>query len=67
MARPHTAPDGYEKKFADFINLCEKAKTDGIGQVIVAAPWVIGDNYDEIIESLSRLSDAKLALLVAGR
>jgi hypothetical protein len=67
MAHRHTTPAGYEKKFADFIKMCEKAKADGIQQVVVAAPWVIGDNYDEIIESLARLADAKLALLVAGR
>jgi dihydrodipicolinate synthase/N-acetylneuraminate lyase len=55
------------KKFADFIKMCEQAKADGVEVVVVAAPWVIGDTYEEIIESLSRLADAQLALSVMGR
>ena len=67
MTRKHTTPAGYEQKFADFIQLCEQAKSDGVEYVIIAAPWVIGDTYDEIVESLSRLADARLALHVTGR
>jgi len=67
MSAKHTTPDGYEQKFADFISLCEQAKSDGVEHVLIAAPWVIGDTYGEIVESLSRLADAKLALHVAGR
>jgi dihydrodipicolinate synthase/N-acetylneuraminate lyase len=56
-----TTPAGYEQKFEDFIKLCAKAKTEDVSEVLVAAPWVIGDTYDELIESLSRLADAGLA------
>ncbi|MGH7952983.1 MAG: hypothetical protein ACREFE_13855 [Limisphaerales bacterium] len=60
-------PANYEKKFADFIRLCSDAKANGTSQVTVAYPWVIGDNYEEIIESLSRLADAGLSLQIAAR
>jgi dihydrodipicolinate synthase/N-acetylneuraminate lyase len=60
-------PPNYEKKFADFIRLCAEAKANGISEVTVAYPWVIGDTYEEIIESLSRLADAGLSLHIAAR
>ena len=47
--------------------LCAKAKADGIDHVLIAHPFVLGDTYEEIIESLSRLAEARLALHVAGR
>jgi hypothetical protein len=64
---PHTPPAGYEQKFENFIKLCVKAKADGVPEVIVAAPWVIGDTYDEVIESIGRLADAGLTLRCLGR
>lgn len=64
---PHKIPPGYEKKFADFIRLCAESKANGIGNIIVPYPWVLGDNYDEIIESLSRLADADLSLHIGAR
>lgn len=32
-----------------------------------AYPWVLGDNYEELIESLSRLADAGLSMQIASR
>ncbi len=60
-------PSEYEEKFAAFIRLCSEAKAKGATQVSVAFPWVLGDTYDEIIESLSRLADAGLLLQIAAR
>lgn len=57
----------YEKKFADFIRLCSEAKANGVSQVTIAYPCVIGDNYEEVVESLSRLADAGLSLHIAAR
>jgi len=57
----------YEQKFAGFIKMCEQAKVEGVGQVIIANPRAIGDTYDEVIESLSRLADASLALHIVSR
>jgi hypothetical protein len=62
-----STPPGYEKKFADFIRLCSEAKANGIARVDVAYPWVLGDTYEELIESLSRLADAGLVLHIAAR
>ena len=59
---PHTTPAGYEQKFENFIKLIAKGKADGVSELLVAAPWVLGDTYDEMIESLGRISDAGLTL-----
>lgn len=60
-------PPGYEKKFADFIRLCSEAKASGLAEVVIPYPWVLGDTYEELIESLARLADAGLALHIAAR
>jgi len=60
-------PEGYVKKFSDFIEMCEKAKQDNIPQVIINHPSVLGDTYEEVIESLSRLADAELSMYIASR
>lgn len=61
-----STPPGYERKFADFIRLCQDARASGLKQVVIAHPSVIGDDYDEILESLTRLALAGLALSIAG-
>ena len=63
----HKTPEGYEKKFANFIRICTKSKSKGAHTVIVAVPWVLGDDYDEVMESLSRLADAGLHLQITAR
>jgi len=60
-------PPGYEKKFGDFIKLCADTKAKGISEIVVGYPWVLGDNYEELVESLSRLADAGLSLRIADR
>lgn len=60
-------PEGYEMKFSGFIGMIEKSRKEGVPTVLVAFPWVLGDTYEEIIESLSRLAEAGLALQIAGR
>lgn len=60
-------PADYEKKFANFIEMCRKARQDNIPQVVIARPRMLGDTYEEIIESLSRLAEAKLFLTIASR
>jgi hypothetical protein len=63
----HDSPPGYEKKFADFIRLCRESKANGVPNIVVGFPSALGDDYREIIESLSRLADAGLALNIACR
>ena len=57
----------YAQKFSGLIKLCNSAKFDRIQNVMVACPWVIGDTYEELIESLSRIAEAELALIVGER
>jgi len=61
----------YEKKFSVFLQMIEDMQNtpedDRPDYLIVAAPSVLGDNYAELIESLSRLAEAKIGLLIAGR
>ncbi len=57
----------YEQKFAGFISVCEKANPSGKDVLIINHPEVIGDDYDEIVESLNRISDAGLNLAIVSR
>jgi hypothetical protein len=59
-------PADYHQKFAGFICACEKAQAEKAPNIIIAQPQVLGDTYDEVMESLRRLADARLALLIAG-
>lgn len=63
MARPSS----YETKFADFMKMCADAEKERVSVVIVSHPAVLGDSYEEIVESLSRLAEAKLSLRIVGR
>ena len=62
----HSTPLGYEMKFADFIRMCAELKAKGVTQMVVAYPWALGDTYEELIESLSRVADAGLSLLIVA-
>ena len=62
MKHIRKTPPEYEKKFANFIQGCQQAKAKNVGNMIIAQPWVIGDTYEEVMESLSRLAEAKLVL-----
>ncbi len=57
----------YEQKFAGFISVCEKADPSGKDVLIINHPEVIGDTYDEIVESLNRISDANFCLAIVSR
>jgi hypothetical protein len=59
--------ESYETKFADFMKMCDDAAKERVSVVIVPTPAVLGDTYEEIIESLSRLADANLSLRIVGR
>ena len=57
----------FESKFAGLIKMCERSKHSGIRNVVIAWPWVIGDTYEEVIESLSRLAETGIVLHISGR
>jgi hypothetical protein len=57
----------YEKKFEGLIKAIAENKGGGMKFLIVSEPWVIGDTYDEIIESLARLAGTNFSLLIAQR
>ena len=57
----------YEKKFATLIQMCKDAKREGLDVVMIPEPEVLGDTYEEIVESLNRISDADLKLAIVPR
>ena len=56
-----------ETKFRNFARLLEAAKRDKHDVVVVSHPQVVGDTYEELVENLNRLSDAKLQLCIVPR
>jgi hypothetical protein len=55
----------YEEKFAEFIRQCKTVKEQGAITVIVTYPEKLGDTYEEMVESLSRVAELGLQLVVA--
>jgi hypothetical protein len=55
----------YEGKFADFIRQCKTVKEQGAITVVVRYPEKLGDTYEEMVESLSRVADLGLQLVIA--
>jgi len=55
----------YTEKFADFIRTVAQAQASGCDAIMIAEPWVIGDTYEEVIESLSQLGGTGVGLHVA--
>jgi hypothetical protein len=56
----------YAVKFASFIKSVAEAKAGGCDMIIIAEPWVIGDTYDEVIESLSHLAGSNIGLNIVN-
>jgi hypothetical protein len=54
----------YEQKFAGLIQTIAQAKAAGASYLFITQPWVIGDTYEEVIESLSRLAGTQIALQI---
>lgn len=54
----------YNEKFANFIRLLAESKEEVL---IIHHPQVLGDNYEEVIESLNRLADAKKQLMIVPK
>jgi hypothetical protein len=56
----------YAEKFAGFIRAVAEAKTSGCDLILIDEPWVIGDTYEEITESLSHLGGSDVGLCVVS-
>jgi predicted GTPase len=57
-------PTSYEAKFADFIRMLAETKEE---MIVIHHPEVLGDTFDEIVESLNRLADAEKHLAIVPR
>lgn len=57
-------PSDYERKFADFIKMLAETIDETI---VVHHPETLGDNYEELVESLNRMADAGKKLIIVPR
>lgn len=53
----------YEEKFAEFLKGIEESKKQDMA-MLTTHPGALGDNYEELVESLERLAEAEIALLI---
>lgn len=53
----------YERKFSDFIRLLAESEE----VVVIHHPEVLGDTYEELVESLNRLADSGKHLTIVPR
>ena len=58
------AAAAYERKFSDFIYLLQMTREE---LIVVHHPEVLGDTFDEIVESLNRLADAGKKLVIVPK
>lgn len=62
---PHDpSPTSYERKFSEFLYLIRTTAED---IVLIHHPQVLGDTYEELVESLNRLADAGKKLVIVPR
>jgi hypothetical protein len=54
----------YATKFASFTDAITDAKATGCTTMLIKEPWVIGDTYEEITESLAHLSGTGIGLQI---
>jgi Mrp family chromosome partitioning ATPase len=59
-------PEGYDQKFDSFLRMIAEAK-EKVDVVVIHHPEVLGDNYEEMVESLNRIADAELQLVMVPR
>jgi len=57
----------YEAKFAALLEMIAENAAKGVEGIMVPDPQTLGDDYDELVESLNRLADAKLTLMIQPR
>jgi hypothetical protein len=62
LRHPENAPE-----VAKLIEMCAKAKHDKLDAVMIHHPQVLGDNYDEMVESMNRIADAGLMIHILPR
>ena len=62
----HNKDAPYAEKFAGFIRVIAHAKVAGCEIIIIARPWVIGDTYEEMNESLSHLAGTNIGLRIVA-
>lgn len=54
----------YATKFASFVQAVTDAKATGCTTILIMEPWVIGETYEEITESLAHLSGTGIGLQI---
>lgn len=57
-------PTPYEKKFASLLKAIADSKAQGVDTLMVFEPQALGDDYQELLESLNRIAAAELHLAI---
>ena len=62
VSRSEPNPSPYERKFANLIQMLAQCPDE---LIVIHHPQVLGDNYEELVESMNRIANArkKLAIL----
>jgi hypothetical protein len=55
----------YKDKFEGLLAAIKTARDENAEYIVVPSPETLGDNYDELVESLNRISAAGLSLKIA--
>ena len=56
-----------ERKFEQFNKMLKDIKEGDVDMIIIAWPDVLGEDYEEVIENLSRIAECDLPLVITRR
>jgi collagenase-like PrtC family protease len=59
-----TIPEAHEFKYKNFLKMIANAKENKIREVVIVNPWVLGDNYEEVMLNISLIAEAGLSLVI---
>jgi hypothetical protein len=62
--RASTVSKAHRQKYESLIRALGDAKKNNVGNVIIAAPWVLGDDYDEIVTNMNLVAKAQMKLCI---
>lgn len=62
--KPFEISKAHKLKYKQVIQGLSEAKKKNVGLLIIAAPWVLGDDYEELVTNLNLMAKANLKLCI---
>ncbi len=64
--KPTEISKAHRMKYKKFVQALAEAKKGNAGLLIIAAPWVLGDDYEELIANMNLVAKAEMRLCIGS-